>query len=82
MQRGAEGKEGPKLILPDRKEKAEVRTYAPTQFANSLGKLQVVTYTAPRRIIDVSISHGQNDQPVDPQVGVLLLQFDLSIAKA
>ena len=64
-----DGKEGPKLIMPERA-KIESRTYAPTQFANSLGKLQVVTYTAPRRIIDVSISQSSPDSGQDPQVAV------------
>ncbi len=64
-----DGKEGPKLIMPERA-KTESRTYAPTQFANSLGKLQVVTYTAPRRIIDVSISQSSPDSGQDPQVAV------------
>ena len=67
LQKGKEGREGPKLILPE-KAKTEIKTYAPTQFANSLGKLQVVTYTAPRRIIDVSIAHGSSESGQDPQV--------------
>lgn len=56
LQQGNDGTraKSPKLLinLPERA-KMETRTYAPAQFANSLGKLQVVTYTAPRRIIDV-----------------------------
>ena len=30
-------------------------SYTPTQFENSLGKLQVVTVKAPRQIIDVGV---------------------------
>ena len=66
---GRDSNEGPKLIMPDRA-KIESRTYAPTQFANSLGKLQVVTYTAPRRIIDVTISQSSPEMGQDPQVAV------------
>lgn len=66
---GRDTKEGPKLIMPG-KAKTEPRTYAPTQFANSLGKLQVVTYTAPRRILDVSISQASPDSGQDPQLAV------------
>lgn len=57
-------REGPKLIIPGRT-KTESKIYAPTQFANSLGKLQVVTYTAPRRIIDVSISQASAESSQD-----------------
>lgn len=57
-------REGPKLIIPGRT-KPESKMYAPTQFANSLGKLQVVTYTAPRRIIDVNISQATSEFPHD-----------------
>ena len=49
-------KDGPKLILPERANRIEAKIYAPAQFANALGKLQVVTYAAPRRIINVSIA--------------------------
>jgi DNA topoisomerase 2-associated protein PAT1 len=66
---GRDSNEGPKLIMHDRA-KVESRTYAPTQFANSLGKLQVVTYTAPRRIIDVTISQSTPEMGQDPQVAV------------
>ncbi|KAK4024961.1 protein PAT1 homolog 1 [Daphnia magna] len=66
---GRDSNEGPKLVMHERA-KIESRTYAPTQFANSLGKLQVVTYTAPRRIIDVSISHTSPEMNQDPQVAV------------
>lgn len=69
LNQGPEGKEGPKLIMPERT-KMETRTYAPTQFANSLGKLQVVTYTAPRRIIDVSIAQSSPESGQDPLVAV------------
>ena len=69
LNQGREGKEGPKLIMPERA-KIETRTYAPTQFANSLGKLQVVTYTAPRRIIDVSIAQSSPESVQDPLVAV------------
>ena len=70
LQQGGEGSGtggGPRLIMPDRI-KAETRTYAPAQFANSLGKLQVVTYTAPRRIIDAGISQSSPELSQDPLV--------------
>lgn len=68
LRQGQEGnKDGPKLILPERANKIEAKIYAPAQFANSLGKLQVVTYTAPRRIIDVSITQP-SESGQDPQV--------------
>jgi len=66
LRQGNERKDGPKLILPERA-KIEAKTYAPAQFENSLGKLQVVTYTAPRRIIDVSIAQS-SESGQDPQV--------------
>lgn len=66
---GRDSNEGPKLVMHERA-KVESRTYAPTQFANSLGKLQVVTYTAPRRIIDVIIPQTSPDFCQDPQVAV------------
>ena len=45
--------EGPQLLLkPDSSRDAR---YLPTQFTNSLGKLQAVTVKAPRKIIDVSV---------------------------
>lgn len=67
LQQGEEqNKEGgPRFIIPERA-KAETKTYAPTQFANSLGKLQVVTYTAPRRIIDAGISQTLPELSQDP----------------
>lgn len=68
LRQGNERKDGPKLILPERA-KIEAKTYAPAQFENSLGKLQVVTYTAPRRIIDVSIAQS-SESGQDPQVAV------------
>ena len=61
-----ERKDGPKLILPERA-KIEAKTYAPVQFENSLGKLQAVSYTAPRRILDVSIAPS-SESGQDPQV--------------
>lgn len=69
LHQGADCKQGCKLIIPGRV-KAETKTYAPTQFANSLGKLQVVTYTAPRRIIDVGISQSLTETVQDSFVAM------------
>ena len=44
--------EGPQLLLKPDSSRDE--SYKPTQFTNSLGKLQAVTVKAPRKIIDVS----------------------------
>eukprot|EP00090_Calanus_glacialis_P045213 TRINITY_DN8250_c0_g1_i1.p1 TRINITY_DN8250_c0_g1~~TRINITY_DN8250_c0_g1_i1.p1 ORF type:complete len:769 (-),score=302.62 TRINITY_DN8250_c0_g1_i1:299-2260(-) len=47
-----ESKAGGQLLL---NESMDHSSYTPTQFENSLGKLQVVTVKAPRQIIDVGV---------------------------
>ena len=50
--------EGPQLLLKDETSgelNAKGGEYKPTQFTNSLGKLQAVTVKAPRKIIDVGL---------------------------
>lgn len=60
MQQKSEKSTCSRHIIPE-KSKIEAKTYSPAQFENSLGKLQVVTYTAPRKIIDVNISQPMAD---------------------
>jgi len=50
-----ESKAGGQLLLTDSLGEPASANYKPTQFENSLGKLQVVTVKAPRQIIDVGI---------------------------
>ena len=47
-----ESKAGGQLLL---NESMDHSSYTPTQFENSLGKLQVVTVKAPRQIMDVGV---------------------------
>jgi hypothetical protein len=44
----------------------EPRTYTPAQFEGSLGKLQVVSVTAPRKIIDMEIMNSENSEAQTP----------------
>jgi len=55
-----ETKAGGQLLL---NESIDHSAYKPTQFENSLGKLQVVTVKAPRQIIDVGVVRS-SDSPV------------------
>eukprot|EP00092_Neocalanus_flemingeri_P076161 GFUD01094428.1.p1 GENE.GFUD01094428.1~~GFUD01094428.1.p1 ORF type:complete len:645 (-),score=197.91 GFUD01094428.1:247-1908(-) len=55
-----ESKAGGQLLL---NESMDHSSYTPTQFENSLGKLQVVTVKAPRQIIDVGVVRS-TDSPV------------------
>jgi len=55
-----ESKAGGQLLL---NESMDHSSYTPTQFENSLGKLQVVTVKAPRQIIDVRVVRSA-DSPV------------------
>merc|ERR1719483_72473 len=55
-----ESKAGGQLLL---NESMDHSSYTPTQFENSLGKLQVVTVKAPRQIIDVGVVRSA-DSPV------------------
>jgi len=55
-----ESKAGGQLLL---NESMDHSSYTPTQFENSLGKLQVVTVKAPRQIIDVGVVRC-TDSPV------------------
>ncbi|XP_059481081.1 protein PAT1 homolog 1 [Neocloeon triangulifer] len=44
----------------------EPRTYTPAQFEGSLGKLQVVSVTAPRKIIDMEIMNAEGQDAQTP----------------
>ena len=55
-----DSKAGGQLLL---NESMDHSSYTPTQFENSLGKLQVVTVKAPRQIIDVGVVRS-TDSPV------------------
>lgn len=54
VRNGLNGTGEPKVLLPERI-KIESRTYVPTQFEGSLGKLQVASVNNPRKILDVGI---------------------------
>lgn len=52
--------EGPQLLLKaESGEGSRELEYTPTQFVNSLGKLQAVTVKAPRKIIDVAVVNNE-----------------------
>ncbi|XP_067142350.1 protein PAT1 homolog 1 [Centruroides vittatus] len=50
----------PKVLLPERT-KHESRTYVPTQFEGSLGKLQVASVNNPRKILDLDVCRLGDD---------------------
>lgn len=59
--------DGLQLLLPDRgKEGAAGREYEPPRLENSLGKLQVVSVNAPRKIIDLQVVHLDPSHPTTP----------------
>ncbi|KAK8387471.1 hypothetical protein O3P69_018196 [Scylla paramamosain] len=56
--------DGLQLLLPDRgKDGASGREYEPPHLENSLGKLQVVSVNAPRKIIDLQVVHLDPSHP-------------------
>ena len=57
--------DGLQLMLPDRG-KDGVREYEPPRLENSLGKLQVVSVNAPRKIIDLEVVHLDPSHPTTP----------------
>jgi len=57
-------KAGGQLIKSVSESAGPSQGYKPTQFENSLGKLQVVTVKAPRQIIDVGVVRGGVESPV------------------
>jgi len=60
-------KAGGQLLLNDSLNEVS-GSYTPTQFANSLGKLQVVTVKAPRQIIDVGVVRSAESPVTVPGV--------------
>lgn len=59
--------DGLQLLLPDRgKEGGAGREYEPPRLENSLGKLQVVSVNAPRKIIDLQVVHLDPSHPTTP----------------
>lgn len=57
--------DGLQLLLPDRG-KDGGREYEPPRLENSLGKLQVVSVNAPRKIIDLQVVHLDPSHPTTP----------------
>lgn len=57
--------DGLQLLLPDRG-KDGGREYEPPRLENSLGKLQVVSVNAPRKIIDLEVVHLDPTHPTTP----------------
>nr|XP_053631381.1 protein PAT1 homolog 1-like [Cherax quadricarinatus] len=57
--------DGLQLLLSDRG-KDGGREYEPPRLENSLGKLQVVSVNAPRRIIDLQVVHLDPSHPTTP----------------
>lgn len=57
--------DGLQLLLPDRG-KDGGREYEPPRLENSLGKLQVVSVNAPRKIIDLQVVHPDPAHPTTP----------------
>ncbi|XP_035217353.1 protein PAT1 homolog 1-like [Stegodyphus dumicola] len=54
------GGDAPELILPETT-KHESKTYVPTQFEGSLGKLQAVSVNFPRRVLDIKVARPLED---------------------
>ncbi|KAF4532022.1 hypothetical protein B566_EDAN011869, partial [Ephemera danica] len=58
--RAARERAGEKVEAPRREQRTlEPRAYTPAQFEGSLGKLQVVSVTAPRKIIDMEVVNAE-----------------------
>ncbi|KAG0722138.1 Protein PAT1 1 [Chionoecetes opilio] len=55
--------DGLQLLLPDRAKESSGREYEPPRLENSLGKLQVVSVNAPRKIIDLQVVHLDPSHP-------------------
>ncbi|XP_042903343.1 protein PAT1 homolog 1 isoform X2 [Parasteatoda tepidariorum] len=53
--------DAPELILPQTS-KHENRTYVPTQFEGSLGKLQAVSVNFPRKVLDITVTRNLEDE--------------------
>lgn len=58
--------DGLQLLLPDRGKEGSGREYEPPRLENSLGKLQVVSVNAPRKIIDLQVVHLDPSHPTTP----------------
>lgn len=54
------GGDAPELILPETP-KPENKTYVPTQFEGSLGKLQAVSVNFPRKVLDIKVARPLED---------------------
>ncbi|PRD38275.1 UNVERIFIED_CONTAM: Patl1 [Trichonephila clavipes] len=52
--------DAPELILPETT-KHESRTFVPTQFEGSLGKLQAVSVNFPRKVLDITVTRPLED---------------------
>lgn len=59
------GERGVRVLKREQKT-LEPRAYTPAQFEGSLGKLQVVSVTAPRKIIDMEIMNSENAEAQTP----------------
>lgn len=57
---GGDSSDAPELILPETT-KHESRTFVPTQFEGSLGKLQAVSVNFPRKVLDITVTRPLED---------------------
>ncbi|GFY64162.1 protein PAT1 homolog 1 [Trichonephila inaurata madagascariensis] len=57
---GGSSGDAPELILPETT-KHESRTFVPTQFEGSLGKLQAVSVNFPRKVLDITVTRPLED---------------------
>ncbi|CAL1265978.1 unnamed protein product [Larinioides sclopetarius] len=55
------GGDAPEVILPETT-KHENRTFVPTQFEGSLGKLQAVSVNFPRKVLDITVTRPLEDE--------------------
>ncbi|KAF8764462.1 Protein PAT1 like protein [Argiope bruennichi] len=55
------GGDAPEVILPETT-KHESRTFVPTQFEGSLGKLQAVSVNFPRKVLDITVTRPLEDE--------------------
>ncbi|XP_054707320.1 protein PAT1 homolog 1-like [Uloborus diversus] len=54
------GGDAPELILPEMSK--HDKTYVPTQFAGSLGKLQAVSVNFPRKVLDITVARSLEEE--------------------
>ncbi|GFU15463.1 protein PAT1 homolog 1 [Nephila pilipes] len=67
---GGSGGDAPELILPETT-KHENRTFVPTQFEGSLGKLQAVSVNFPRKVLDITVTRPLEDEEEDEERRIL-----------